>query len=469
MCQQPELLAAANPVDGAATFQKDPTNVKAPSNRIITWHELSKHNTASDAWIAIKGRVYDVTDFVPLHPGGEVILTAAGCDATDVFAAFHSSTAAATMLPPLCVGTVDQSASPLLSNCGVDAEYIRDIQRLRNQVYSMRLFDSSKLYYAMKIMSNVSIMSTSAIIALYFPTNLFAIVVAGILMALFLQQCGWLAHDFLHHQVFKYRPLNNLFGVLVGNIFQGFSVSWWKDKHNHHHAVPNVTDAPSGGDPDIATMPILFWSEKLFEQENLDQFPKWMLRNQALLYWPIMCMARQSWVLQSLLFFKGRPRNTHVTAPWLMVAEFIGLAIHHLSYFSLLIKIGMSSIGSAVLFHMISQSMGGLFLSCVFTVGHNAMDVLTEKEMREVDFVRLQVRTTRNVSPHWFTDWFCGGLNFQVEHHIFPSIPRHNLPTVANLFRKFCVKHSLPYTSETLIEGNKSVCAVLERIASNVN
>lgn len=441
-------------------------DVKAPANRVISWTELAKHNNAKDAWIAIKGRVYDVTDFVTLHPGGDIILTAAGCDATDVFAAFHSSTSAATMLPPLCVGSLDQPASPLLSKSGVDVEYVRDIQRLRSQVYSMRLFDSSKAYYAMKIMSNVSILTSSVLLALYAPNNKLAIIIAGAIMGLFWQQCGWLAHDFLHHQVFNYRPLNNVFGVLIGNIFQGFSVSWWKNKHNHHHAVPNVTDAPSGGDPDIATMPILFWSEKLFEQENLEDLPKWMLRNQAVLYWPIMCFARLSWLLQSALFFKGRPHNEYVTPMWLKVAEFVGLAIHHFSLIALLIAISSTSFINAFIFNAVAQATGGLFLSCVFTVGHNAMEVLTEREMRETDFIRLQTRTTRNVNPHWFTDWFCGGLNYQVEHHIFPSIPRHNLPALAKMFRQFCQKHSIRYSSETLIEGNMSVWNILGKVAN---
>lgn len=461
MCQ-PEIPT----INSATAFAAASTNSseKPSSGRTVSWHELAKHKSTNDAWIAIKGRVYDVTDFAKYHPGGDIIFTAAGMDATDVFAAFHASTSAALMLPPLCVGQLDEPTSPLVKN--VDIEYACDIQKMRNEVRSLRLFDSSKLYYAFKILSNVAICATSASLALAGPTSSIVVFIAGILMALFWQQCGWLAHDFLHHQVFKYRPVNNVFGVLVGNIFQGFSVSWWKDKHNHHHAVPNVTDAPSGGDPDIATMPILFWSEKLIEQEKLEDLPRWMLRNQAILYWPVLCVARTSWLLQSILY-QLQPRNPNVTSTPLYIAELAGLAVHHGLYAALVVKIGLSSIWSAVLFHLVCQATGGLFLGLVFTVGHNAMDVLTEEEMRKLDFVRLQVRTTRNVNPHWFTDWFCGGLNYQVEHHIFPSIPRHHLPAVAKMFRQFCYEHSIPYTSETLIAGNKSVCAILKSISKS--
>lgn len=436
---------------------------KNPQRRVITWEELSKHNTINDAWIAIKGRVYDVTQFAKAHPGGDIIFTAAGVDATDVFAAFHSSTSAALLLPPLCVGTLDRPTSPLVPH--VSTEYVCDIQQLRNRVYALGLFNSSKLFYAYKILSNVAICMSSIALALYMPTSKISLIIAGLLMALFWQQCGWLAHDFLHHQVFKYRPLNNAFGILVGNIFQGFSVSWWKNKHNHHHAVPNVTDAPGGGDPDIATVPILFWSEKIVEQEDLEKLPRWMCRNQSILYWPVLCMARTSWVLQSITFH-CQPRNRAVVSDVLFSFEIAGLITHHLLYLILLIKITfLSSFWNALLYHFTCQMVGGVLLGIVFVVGHNAMDVFTEKEMRAIDFIRLQVRTTRNVNPHWFTDWFCGGLNYQVEHHIFPSVPRHHLPLVARMFQDFCNKYSIPYSSQTLIDGNKSVCAILKSVS----
>ncbi|PXF47473.1 Bifunctional delta 6-fatty acyl acetylenase/desaturase [Gracilariopsis chorda] len=435
------------------------------SSRLISWSELSRHNTVKDAWIAIKGKVYDVTEFAKRHPGGDIIFTAAGTDATDVYAGFHASTDAWRLLPPLCVGVINQASEKRLD--GVDASYVRDVLEMRKQVQALRLFDSSKLFYAYKILSNVSICALSATIALAFPSSSFACFVAALLMALFWQQCGWLAHDFLHHQVFVNRGINNLFGLLIGNIFQGFSVSWWKNKHNHHHAVPNVTDAPSGGDPDIATMPILFWSEKLVEGEDLDKLPRWMLRNQATLYWPILCMARTSWVMQSLLYQATAP-NPHVTSYILYVLEVLGLATHHVLFLLLVKKIAITgSIANALLFMFASQALGGVLLGVVFAVGHNAMDVLTIDELRAVDFIRLQVRTTRNVSPHWFTDWFTGGLNYQIEHHIFPTVPRHHLPKLAKILRAFCAKHEIPYASETLIEGNKAVCNIL-RVVSKV-
>jgi acyl-lipid Delta6-acetylenase / acyl-lipid (9-3)-desaturase len=430
-----------------------------------SWLDVARHAAADDAWIVIRGRVYDVTNFAHDHPGGDIILTAAGRDATDVFAGFHAATDAWKGLAPLCVGTVDESLAP--SNVlKVDQTYIRDVLQMRRQVEALKLHHASKAYYAWKVSSNVAVLAASLALLRHDTDSWPIVILAACLLAIFWQQCGWLAHDFLHHQVFFNRRFNNLMGILVGNIFQGFSVSWWKNKHNHHHAVPNVTDSPSGGDPDIHTMPVLFWSEKLIEGEDLDKLPRFLLRNQATFYWPILCMARVSWLIQSVQY-QLLPRNPKVTSDGMYAAEIAGLAIHHLAYIALIAR--FSSAAKVLVFSTLAQGLGGLLIGVVFTVGHNAMEVLTPEEHHATHFVSLQARTTRNVTPTLFNNWFTGGLNFQIEHHIWPSLPRHSLPRAAVILKAFCAKHNVPYTCMGLVEGNAEVCRLLAAIGLNAS
>ena len=132
---------------------------------------------------------------------------------------------------------------------------------------------------------------------------------AAFMLGLFFQQCGWLAHDFLHHQVFKKRKYGDLFGIFWGNLMQGYSVQWWKNKHNGHHAVPNLhnsTASSQDGDPDIDTMPLLAWSLKQaqsyreLQADGKDSaFVKFMIKNQAIFYFPILLLARLSWLRES--------------------------------------------------------------------------------------------------------------------------------------------------------------------------
>lgn len=435
------------------------------ASRALSWADVAAHATKDDAWIAIRGRVYDVTRFAREHPGGDIIFTAAGGDATDVFAGFHASTDSWRMLPKLCVGFVDGAAGPSPAQ-KVDARYVADVVQMRRDLQKLGMFHSSKLYYAYKVSFNIAMLATSVAVLLSAPGSWPALLVSAAIMGLFWQQCGWLAHDFLHHQVFVNRTYNNLLGVLIGNVFQGFSVAWWKAKHNQHHAVPNVTDSPSGGDPDIQTMPVLWWSEKLIEGDDIESLPRFLLKNQAVLYWPILCMARTSWVLQSILH-QNLPRNKYVTSDAMYATEITGLAIHHLSYLYLLTFIPTWT--QLFVFVVLTQGLGGLLIGIVFTVGHNAMEVLTPEEMRNTHFVSMQVRTTRNVTPNWFNNWFTGGLGYQVEHHIWPTLPRHSLPKASVILQKFCSDHSVPYTCKGLVEGNAEVWRLLAAIGVNAS
>merc|ERR1740123_1830158 len=131
---------------------------------------------------------------------------------------------------------------------------------------------------------------------------------SAILLGFFWQQSGWLAHDFLHHQVFAYRKYGDLMGIFLGNLMQGYSMQWWKNKHNGHHAVPNLhcsSAEATDGDPDIDTMPVLAWSTKQAQSlrelnDGVDSpMVKFLITWQAYTYFPILLLARISWLNES--------------------------------------------------------------------------------------------------------------------------------------------------------------------------
>ena len=188
-------------------------------------------------------------------------------------------------------------------------------------------------------------------------------------------------------------------------------------KHNHHHASPNVVHTQAGGDPDILTMPLLLWSEKITEGdfEDLKDLPRFMVMHQKFFYFPLMAAAWISWLLQSLLF-QFEPVHKYVGGLAMKISEITMLVIHYMAVIYITSLLETNS--SRAVFLLVSQSLGGLFIAVVFTVGHNAMEVFTSEEMKDVDFIRLQVRSTRDITPTVFNMWFSGGLAYQVEHHI---------------------------------------------------
>mmetsp|Transcript_10084 Transcript_10084/g.14234 ORF Transcript_10084/g.14234 Transcript_10084/m.14234 type:complete len:118 (+) Transcript_10084:1141-1494(+) len=107
--------------------------------------------------------------------------------------------------------------------------------------------------------------------------------------------------------------------------------------------------------------------------------------------------------------------------------------------------------------------MCGFMLALVFGLGHNGMSTYDASD--RPDFWKLQVTTTRNVTSNMFVDWFCGGLQYQVDHHLFPSVPRHNLPKVHSLVSSFCKENDVEYYEAGMIKGTVEVLVHLKKIS----
>lgn len=417
----------------------------APSGH-ITVSEVARHNNRDDCWVVIDGQVYDATKFVKEHPGGEILTTWAGADATDVFGAFHPDEAA-DMLSSMHVG-------PLAG--GKSSSVAAEFRALKMKLSREGMFAASPGYYTYKVCFNLAMLAVT-VLTCHTIRGYSGAFLGAFMIALFWQQCGWLSHDFLHHQVFVNRRYGDWMGLFLGNVLQGFSVSWWKAKHNTHHAVPNVMEGVRDGDPDINTMPFLAWSDAFIEGE-LVGLPRVMVRWQHLLFLPLLCIARTSWVVQSLLYVAYKPIDASFRR-----LEIATLALHYA--YMIAICWTCFSLTESLVFFFVSQAFGGLLLGTVFTINHNSMAVLDSDAVRHTEFAAMQCLTTRNISSSLFMDWFTGGLNYQIEHHIYPSLPRHRFGKVAPLVKAICDKHGLPYITVGFVDGLRDVLNHLSVIA----
>ncbi len=103
----------------------------------------------------------------------------------------------------------------------------------------------------------------------------------------------------------------------------------------------------------------------------------------------------------------------------------------------------------AVAFLAVHQAVFGLYMGCSFAPNHKGMPTVPADV--KMDYLRRQVLTSRNVRGGWFTDLLLGGLNYQIEHHLFPNMPRANLPKARALVRSYCAAHGITYTETTLL------------------
>jgi acyl-lipid Delta6-acetylenase / acyl-lipid (9-3)-desaturase len=451
-----------------------------------TWAQVQEHRTPSDAWMVYNDKVYDVSGWYE-HPGGAVIFTHAGDDMTDIFAAFHAP-GSQNMMKKFLIGDLIPNEDGQAHKTAQQRAFEKGYRDLRSKLVMMGMFKCNIWFYVYKQLSNMS-MWAAACAVMYFasPDNIAAHFGAAMFMGLFFQQCGWLAHDFLHHQVYRNRRYGDYTGLFWGNLMQGFSVQWWKNKHNGHHAVPNLhnsTAESQDGDPDIDTMPLLAWSLKQaqsFRELRADgkdsAFVKFMIKYQKWTYFPILLLARLSWLNESFKTAYGLGASTEnakleMKAKGLQypISEKLFIALHYVWVVAFSSGFGQFSVAYSIAIFLTMTCSCGLFLALVFGLGHNGMAVY-DADARP-DFWKLQVTTTRNITgghglPQFFVDWFCGGLQYQVDHHLFPGIPRHNLARTHEFVRSFCKEWDVRYHEADMYDGTIEVLHCLDSVAQD--
>lgn len=171
---------------------------------------------------------------------------------------------------------------------------------------------------------------------------------------------------------------------------------------------------------------------------------------------PILLIARISWAAQSAMFsFRAKNKGKVVYTGW----ERACLALHYAWVFGA--AFGLLSPAKAVTYFAVAQLSSGFFLSFVFIMSHNGMEVYNDGR----NFIMMQMAATRNIDRSIFNDWFTGGLNQQIEHHLFPTLPRHNLHKAQKLMRELCSKHGVYYEECSLGLGFARVVARLREVA----
>ncbi|MBB3664297.1 fatty acid desaturase [Prauserella sediminis] len=324
-----------------------------------------------------------------------------------------------------------------------------DFAVLSRRIADAGLFARRPGYYAARIGIVAALYGAGIAAFLWFGDTWWQLFVAAFFAVVF-AQVALVSHDLAHRQVLRTRRAGKIAGLIAGNLGIGMSYGWWMDKHTRHHANPNHEEH----DPDVIP-DILVWSrQQALASRGL---PRLIGRRQALWFFPLLTLEGFNLHFSSVRAVIGRNANPRIKSRGVEAAL---LAAHIAGYLGALLLV--LSPGKALAFLLVHQALWGVYMGSVFAPGHKGMPTLQAGE--KLDFLRKQVLTTRNVRGGPVVDTLMGGLNYQIEHHLFPHLPMPHLRKAQPIVRRYCAEIGVPYHETGLLSSWAEALGHLHRV-----
>ncbi|MPV50227.1 MULTISPECIES: acyl-CoA desaturase [unclassified Pseudactinotalea] len=327
--------------------------------------------------------------------------------------------------------------------------FVRDFTELRKKVTAQGLMRRRYTFYWSAFGGLLLAYGAIATAFVLLGDSWWQLLVAGAL-AVTLTQTAFLGHDAAHMQIFRSGRKNEWASLLLANVLVGLSYGWWQVKHSKHHAQPNKV----GADPDIDMDVIAFVPGQTDGASPLQRF--WYKR-QGYLFFPLVCLEGINLHYQSIRGLFRKDQAGRAERRWLEFALLV-LRIGGLVAAVFLVL----SPGLAFAFLGVQLAVFGFYMGCSFAPNHKGMPIVP-KDM-SIDFLRRQVLMSRNIRGGWFMAALYGGLNYQIEHHLFPSMPRIAMREVAPIVKAYCLEKGVKYTETSMGESYRILVEYLNKV-----
>ncbi len=322
-----------------------------------------------------------------------------------------------------------------------------DYRELKQRIAAAGLLDRQPRYYAPKIALTIGVY-LSALATIPFASSLWSAMVLALLAGLLSIQVGFLLHDVAHRQVFPPGLRADVLLLVTGPLLSGVGGDWWKRKHDLHHAHPNDAER----DPDVQISFLAFSPEQSTTKSRLVAF---VTRYQAYVIFPMLLfegLQLRAATVKHLV--TGRPRHA--------VLEGVFFAMNVVGYVTLFtLAVGWPA---ALVALFVREAALGVYAGMVFAPNHKGMPMVEGEH--EFTFLERQVLTSRNVRGNALVDWWYGGLNYQIEHHLFPTLPRNLLSRTRPLVKAFCAERGLRYHETSLAQSFREIFAGLHEASA---
>jgi len=318
---------------------------------------------------------------------------------------------------------------------------------LQREVASLGLMRRRYGHYSTKLVLAPLFLAGCATAIIFLGDSWFQLIVAGVL-GLGLAQTAFLGHDAAHRQIFTSGKRNDWAALFVIGLLSGMSQSWWTGKHTRHHGAPNQL----GRDDDIESGVVAYHQRA---RDGRPSLGKWLARKQGYYFFGLLALEGLALHANSIKWLldpanKIKRRRVELTLITARISATLALLFSVMPWYMALAFIGLQ------------VGVFGYYLGASFAPNHIGMPLLPDRV--NVDFLRRQVLMSRNVSGGRFMDFLLGGLNHQIEHHLFPNMARPNLRRVKPLVRDFCARHGITYTETSLMTSYVHVAKYLNRV-----
>jgi fatty acid desaturase len=319
------------------------------------------------------------------------------------------------------------------------------LSSLLREVRDANLLRPRHGYYVVKVATNLVMLGAVWAAFVLLGNSWWQLVVAA-LLAFCYTQTGFIGHDIGHRQVAHDRRWAEVLGLLHGDLLLGFSYSWWVSHHNKHHGYPNHLER----DSDITRRRVIFIPEQGHQRES--RAKQFIVRHQHVLFFPLLLTEGIGLRVASFKAIRdGQVRRPRVEG----LLIFVHLAVYLAALFTIL------SPTKAIIFLLVQQGLFGLYIGSVFAPNHKGMPIQRPDE--DWDWLTRQVVTSRNIRSSYLTDFLYGGLNYQIEHHLFPGMPRKNLRHARPIAKRYCEAVGLRYHEVSVAQSYAEVVGHLRR------
>ncbi|MDI5966371.1 acyl-CoA desaturase [Streptomyces sp. SL13] len=335
---------------------------------------------------------------------------------------------------------------PVTQKPGASATFAELLKRVKAE----GLLDLAPRYYVGRLTLNTALLVAGLVTFFALGDSRWQLLVA-LWMGLCGAQSAFMWHDAGHKAMFRDKRLASAVGYFHANFVNGVSFGWWVNHHNRHHSNPNHLDM----DPDIGRRTAIFDLKQYAARRGVKRF---IVRYQSTLFFVLL-------VLESLKMHKTAVKALTGGQAKRRVLETTLLLARAVLYLGAVFTVLPPLFG--VVFILVQQASLGVYFGLIFAPNHKGMQI-RDGEEETLDWLERQVLTSRNIRPSLVIDFLYGGLNYQVEHHLFPAMPQKNLARARVLTRAYCAERGIPYHEVGFWASYREVARYLHKVSAPI-